>query len=160
MGNLVKTRTTLIVCPASLMGQWENEIKNKVVFRFVIFFFQCLQCVFKAFNVFSRPIFVCQTTSPLPLQVLYVWKSTKIFLMAFSTVLKTCHQKIYVNYFKLWSNHASMKWILVFYLILKFSIVLWFLYKHDLRISTASFERLKRNFQNLTLQDWKTTISY
>jgi len=29
-GNLIKTRTTLIICPASLLGQWDNEIKNKV----------------------------------------------------------------------------------------------------------------------------------
>ena len=29
-GNLIKTQTTLIVAPASLLGQWENEVKTKV----------------------------------------------------------------------------------------------------------------------------------
>jgi len=27
---LIRTKTTLIICPASLLGQWENEIENKV----------------------------------------------------------------------------------------------------------------------------------
>jgi len=30
VGDLIKTKTTLIICPASLIGQWDNEIKNKV----------------------------------------------------------------------------------------------------------------------------------
>ena len=30
VGNLIKTKTTLIICPASLIGQWEGEIKTKV----------------------------------------------------------------------------------------------------------------------------------
>jgi len=30
LGALIKTKTTLIICPASLIGQWENEVKNKV----------------------------------------------------------------------------------------------------------------------------------
>merc|ERR1719323_306075 len=30
MGDLVKSDTTLIICPASLLGQWEKEAENKV----------------------------------------------------------------------------------------------------------------------------------
>ena len=30
MGDLVESATTLIVCPASLLGQWEKEVENKV----------------------------------------------------------------------------------------------------------------------------------
>merc|ERR1719471_2448266 len=30
MGDLVKSDTTLIICPASLLGQWEEEAENKV----------------------------------------------------------------------------------------------------------------------------------
>merc|ERR1712059_109720 len=29
-GNLVKSTSTLIICPASLIGQWEKEVENKV----------------------------------------------------------------------------------------------------------------------------------
>ena len=28
--QLVRSKTTLIVCPASLMGQWEKEVDNRV----------------------------------------------------------------------------------------------------------------------------------
>ena len=30
LGDLVKSETTLIICPASLIGQWEKEVENKV----------------------------------------------------------------------------------------------------------------------------------
>merc|ERR1719300_857735 len=30
LGDLVKSDTTLIICPASLIGQWEKEVENKV----------------------------------------------------------------------------------------------------------------------------------
>merc|ERR1719422_2695049 len=30
MGDLVKSDTTLLICPASLIGQWEKEVENKV----------------------------------------------------------------------------------------------------------------------------------
>ena len=30
LGDLVESTTTLIVCPASLLGQWEKEVENKV----------------------------------------------------------------------------------------------------------------------------------
>ena len=30
LGDLVRSETTLIVCPASLIGQWEKEVENKV----------------------------------------------------------------------------------------------------------------------------------
>jgi len=29
LGDLVKSETTLIICPASLIGQWEKEVENK-----------------------------------------------------------------------------------------------------------------------------------
>ena len=37
VGNLIKTKTTLIICPASLLGQWEGEIKSKVC-QFIVTF--------------------------------------------------------------------------------------------------------------------------
>lgn len=30
MGDLVKSDTTLLICPASLIGQWEKEVENRV----------------------------------------------------------------------------------------------------------------------------------
>ena len=30
LGDLVESATTLIICPASLLGQWEKEVENKV----------------------------------------------------------------------------------------------------------------------------------
>merc|ERR1711952_78787 len=30
LGDLVDSNTTLIICPASLLGQWEKEVENKV----------------------------------------------------------------------------------------------------------------------------------
>merc|ERR1719266_66268 len=30
LGDLVDSKTTLIICPASLLGQWEKEVENKV----------------------------------------------------------------------------------------------------------------------------------
>ena len=29
MGDLVKSDTTLLICPASLIGQWEKEVENR-----------------------------------------------------------------------------------------------------------------------------------
>ena len=29
--EIIKSNTTLIICPASLMGQWEREVVNKVI---------------------------------------------------------------------------------------------------------------------------------
>ena len=31
LGSLVKSNTTLIVCPASLLGQWSGEVESKVI---------------------------------------------------------------------------------------------------------------------------------